>query len=54
MTIAPNSIKCGLHKKIKGEKCLSVSEQKIDLSVTEPIKWFRDLGFDRLQLKTKC
>ncbi|MEQ7049851.1 hypothetical protein ABN764_04230 [Paenibacillaceae sp. P-4] len=30
---------------------LSLCEQKIDLSVTEPIKWFRDLGFDRLQLK---
>lgn len=29
----------------------SLSEQKIDSSVTEPIKWFRDLGFARLQLK---
>ena len=29
----------------------SLSEQKIDSSVTEPIKWFRDLGFARIQLK---
>ncbi|QNK56554.1 alpha/beta fold hydrolase [Paenibacillus sp. PAMC21692] len=29
----------------------SLSEQKIDSSVTEPIKWFRNLGFARLQLK---
>lgn len=29
----------------------SLSEQKVDSSVTEPIKWFRNLGFARLQLK---
>ncbi|AKG34787.1 alpha/beta fold hydrolase [Paenibacillus durus] len=29
----------------------SLREQKIDSSVTEPIKWFRNLGFARLQLK---
>ncbi len=29
----------------------SLSEQKIDSSVTKPIKWFRNLGFARLQLK---
>lgn len=29
----------------------ALSEQKIDSSVTEPIKWFRNLGFARLQLK---
>lgn len=29
----------------------ALSEQKIDSSDTQPIKWFRDLGFARLQLK---
>ncbi|SDE57777.1 Pimeloyl-ACP methyl ester carboxylesterase [Fontibacillus panacisegetis] len=29
----------------------SLSEQKVDSSVTKPIKWFRNLGFARLQLK---
>ncbi|GGD94913.1 alpha/beta hydrolase [Paenibacillus nasutitermitis] len=29
----------------------SLSEQKIDSTVTKPIKWFRNLGFARLQLK---
>lgn len=29
----------------------SLSEQKIDSSDTEPVKWFRNLGFARLQLK---
>ncbi|NUU76814.1 alpha/beta hydrolase [Paenibacillus xylanilyticus] len=29
----------------------SLSEQKIDSSDTQPIKWFRDLGFARVQLK---
>ncbi|MNI39485.1 2-hydroxy-6-oxononadienedioate/2-hydroxy-6-oxononatrienedioate hydrolase [compost metagenome] len=29
----------------------SLSEQKVDSSVTEQIKWFRNLGFARLQLK---
>ncbi|MEC0256808.1 alpha/beta fold hydrolase [Paenibacillus lautus] len=29
----------------------TLSEQKIDSSDTEPVKWFRNLGFARLQLK---
>ncbi|MGG4342037.1 alpha/beta fold hydrolase [Paenibacillus lautus] len=29
----------------------TLSEQKIDASDTQPIKWFRNLGFARLQLK---
>ncbi|MCE3201069.1 alpha/beta fold hydrolase [Paenibacillus sonchi] len=29
----------------------ALSEQKVDSSVTEQIKWFRNLGFARLQLK---
>lgn len=29
----------------------ALSEQKIDSSETQPIKWFRNLGFARLQLK---
>ncbi|OAX48961.1 2-(acetamidomethylene)succinate hydrolase [Paenibacillus sp. AD87] len=29
----------------------AISEQKIDASDTQPIKWFRNLGFARLQLK---
>lgn len=29
----------------------SLSEQKIDSSDTEPVKWFRNLGFARVQLK---
>ncbi|WP_408894906.1 alpha/beta fold hydrolase [Paenibacillus taichungensis] len=29
----------------------AISEQKIDSSDTQPIKWFRNLGFARLQLK---
>lgn len=29
----------------------SLSEQKIDSSMTAPVKWFRNLGFVRLQLK---
>ncbi|WP_315795705.1 alpha/beta hydrolase [Paenibacillus sp. BIC5C1] len=29
----------------------TISEQKIDSSDTQPIKWFRNLGFARLQLK---
>ncbi|MWV42562.1 alpha/beta fold hydrolase [Paenibacillus sp. HJL G12] len=44
----PNEVKAfiGLDSSVP-----SLSEQKIDSSVTEPIKWFRTLGFARIQLK---
>ncbi|MHA7964860.1 hypothetical protein ACX93W_12010 [Paenibacillus sp. CAU 1782] len=29
----------------------SISEQKVDSSMTTPVKWFRDLGFARIQVK---
>ncbi|GBF76560.1 alpha/beta hydrolase [Paenibacillus sp. 598K] len=29
----------------------TISEQKIDSSATTPVKWFRDLGFARIQVK---
>lgn len=32
----------------------SISEQKIDSSMTAPVKWFRDLGFARLQVKLEA
>ncbi|TVX93292.1 alpha/beta fold hydrolase [Paenibacillus agilis] len=44
----PNEVKAfiGLDSSVP-----SLSEQKIDSSEIEPIKWFRNLGFARLQLK---
>ncbi|MEK5028228.1 MULTISPECIES: alpha/beta fold hydrolase [unclassified Paenibacillus] len=44
----PNEVKAfiGLDSSVP-----SLSEQKIDSSDTEPVKWFRNLGFARLQLK---
>ena len=45
----PNEVKAfvGLDSSVPALK----EEQKIDASVTTPIKWFRDLGFHRIQLK---
>lgn len=45
----PNEVKgfVGLDSSVPALK----EEQKIDSSVTTPIKWFRDLGFHRIQLK---
>ncbi|MGG0821260.1 alpha/beta hydrolase [Paenibacillus turicensis] len=45
----PNEVKAfvGLDSSVPALK----EEQKIDSSVTTPIKWFRDLGFHRIQLK---
>lgn len=45
------SFKVKVKKRLLDSSVPSLSEQKIDSSDTEPVKWFRNLGFARIQLK---